>query len=197
MSGERCRRGTAMAIQDARRKLTYEDYECIPDDGLRHEILDGDHYVSPAPARRHQRAALKLGGRLDTFVEENSLGEVLIAPYDVVLSPHDIAQPDVLFVSKERAGISTEKNLQGAPDLLIEILSDRTRKRDEEIKRDLYERFGVKEYWLVDPVRQTVLVYRREGDRFHRAGRFSAAAGDVLTTPLLLGLEIPLREIFL
>jgi Uma2 family endonuclease len=186
-----------MAIQDAaRRKLTYEDYERIPDDGLRHEILDGEHYVSPSPFRKHQRAALKLAGHLDRWVEEGSLGEVLIAPYDVILSQHDIVQPDILFISNERAGIINEKNFQGAPDLVIEVLSDGTRKRDEGIKRELYERFGVKEYWLVDPVRQTVLVYRREGDRFQRAGRFSAAAGDVLTTPLLPGLEIPLAKIF-
>jgi Uma2 family endonuclease len=187
-----------MAIQDAaRRKLTYEDYERIPDDGLRHEILDGDHYVSPAPVPRHQQVSIELSSRFHFFVKEHELGNILAAPCDVVLSPHDIAQPDLLFISKERAGIITEKNVQGAPDLLVEILSDRTRKRDEGIKRELYERFGVKEYWLVDTVRQTVLVYRREGDRFHRAGRFSAAAGDVLTTPLLPGLEIPLREIFL
>jgi Uma2 family endonuclease len=185
-----------MAIQDARRKLTYEDYERIPDDGLRHEILDGEHSVSPSPAKKHQKAVLKLGGRLDRFVEENSLGEVFIAPYDVILSPYDIAQPDILFISNERAAISTEKNVQGTPDLLVEVLSDGTRKRDEGIKREIYERFGVKEYWLVDPVRQTVLIYRREGDRLHRAGRFSAAAGDVLTTPLLPGLEISLREVF-
>lgn len=186
-----------MAIQDAaHRKLTYEDYEQIPDDGLRHEILDGEHYVSPSPVRKHQRSVLKLAGRLDTFIEENSLGEIFIAPYDVLLSPYDIAQPDILFISNERAAINTEKNVQGAPDLLVEILSDGTRKRDEGIKREIYERFGVREYWLVDPARQTVLVYRLKGDRFHRAGRFAAAAGDVLTTPLLPGLEIPLAKIF-
>jgi Uma2 family endonuclease len=186
-----------MAIQDAaRRKLTYEDYECIPDDGLRHEILDGEHYVSPSPVTRHQRVSLALALRFGVYLEKRTLGEIFTAPCDVVLSPYDIAQPDLLFISNERAGIITEKNIQGAPDLLIEVLSDGTRKRDEGIKHDLYERFGVKEYWLVDPVRQTVLVYRREGDRFHRTGRFAAAAGDVLTTPLLPGLEIPLAKIF-
>jgi Uma2 family endonuclease len=186
-----------MAIQDAaRRKLTYEDYERIPDDGLRHEILDGEHYVSPSPVPRHQRVSVALTLRFGAYLEEHTLGEVLTAPCDVILSPYDIAQPDLLFISNERSGIITEKNVQGAPDLLVEILSDGTRKRDEGLKRDLYERFGVKEYWLVDPVRQTVLVYRREGDRFHRAGRFSAAAGDVLTTPLLPGLEIALAKIF-
>jgi Uma2 family endonuclease len=187
-----------MAIQDAaRRKLTYEDYERIPDDdGLRHEILDGEHYVSPAPFTQHQRVAVKLSVCLHFFVEEHGLGEVLTAPCDVLLSRHDIAQPDILFISTERAGIATEKNIQGAPDLLVEILSDDTRKRDEGIKREIYERSGVNEYWLVDPVRQTALVYRREGGRFQRTGRFAAAAGDVLTTPLLPGLEIPLAKIF-
>lgn len=186
-----------MAIQDsARRKLTYEDYERIPDDGMRHEILAGELYVSAAPSLRHQRASVALTLRFGSYLEEHPLGEILTAPCDVVLSPHDVVQPDLIFISNERAAIVTEKNIQGAPDLLIEILSDSTRKRDEGIKRERYELFGVREYWLVDPVRHTVLVYRREGERFHRLGRFAAAANDLLTTPLLPGLEIHLAKIF-
>ena len=186
-----------MAIQDsARRKLTYEDYERLPDDGMRHEILDGEHYVSAAPSPRHQRVSVALTLRFGAYLEEHPLGEILTAPCDVVLSPHDLTQPDLLFISNERAAIVTEKNVQGAPDLLIEILSDSTRKRDEGIKRERYELFGVREYWLVDPVRHTVLVYRLEGERFRRIGRLAAAANDLLTTPLLPGLEIPLAKIF-
>jgi len=104
--------------------------------------------------------------------------------------------PDLLFVSKERAEILTKANLQGAPDLIIEILSPSTRTRDEGLKRQLYERMGVSEYWLADPLFDAVRVYRREGEALLLVAELSAESGDVLTTPLLPGLELPLAEIF-
>jgi Uma2 family endonuclease len=186
-----------MAIQDAiRRKLTYEDYVLFPEDGQRHEILDGEHYVTPAPFTRHQRVLFALGRRLGNFLEDHPLGEVLPAPTDVLLSLHDVAQPDLLFISNERAVIVTEKNVQGAPDLVIEILSDSTRRRDEGIKRERYERLGVREYWLVDPIRATVQILRLDGEHLRPAAHLTAAAGDVLTSLLLPGLEIQLSKIF-
>jgi len=186
-----------MAVRDtARRKLTYEDYLLFPEDGQRHEILDGEHYIMPAPTLSHQRASLKLSLKIAAFVLEHQLGEVLYAPFDVLLSQYDIAQPDLLFISNERRAILTEANAQGAPDLVIEILSDSTRRLDETLKRDRYELFGVLEYWLVDPVRRTVRVYRRSGAGFGAPEDLSAAAGDILTTPLLPSLEIRVSEIF-
>ena len=186
-----------MAVRDtARRKLTYEDYVLFPEDGQRHEILDGEHYVMPAPSRSHQRSSRKLCLKLTLFVDEHGLGEVFYAPFDVLLSQYDIAQPDLLFISNERWAILTEANVQGAPDLLIEILSDSTRRLDETLKRDRYERFGVLEYWLVDSVRRTVRVYRCSGAGFGAPLDLSAVAGDLLTTPLLPGLEIRVSEIF-
>ena len=90
-----------MAIRDtARRKLTYEDYVLFPEDGQRHEIIDGEHYVSPAPTPKHQRVSMRLSSRLHVFAEEHRLGEVLPAPTDVLLSRHDVLQPDILFISK-------------------------------------------------------------------------------------------------
>jgi len=185
-----------MAISDLRRRLTYEDYVLFPDDGLRHEILDGEHYVTAAPKRKHQRTSMRLGSRLHLFVEEWHLGEVYAAPFDVVLSPHDVVQPDLLFVSNQRAGILNDDNAQGAPDLAVEIVSPRTRRQDEGVKRDRYDLLGVDEYWMVYPDRRTVKIYRREKGRLDLAADLSAAAGDVLTTPLLPGLEIPLADIF-
>lgn len=186
-----------MAIRDtARRKLTYEDYVLFPEDGQRHEVLAGEHYVTPAPTPGHQITSGRVHLKLGTFVVERRLGTVLYAPLDVLLSEQDIAQPDLLFISNERAAILTRTNVLGAPDLVIEILSDSTRRRDETVKRDRYERFGVLEYWLVDPARRTVKVFRRSGTAFLPPLDLSAAAGDVLTTPLLPGLEIRLREIF-
>jgi Uma2 family endonuclease len=187
-----------MAVRDtARRKLTYEDYAQIPDDGRRHEIIDGLHYVSPSPTRTHQVTLLKLALRLAPFAQEHQLGEIYPAPFDVLLSPHDIVQPDLQFVSTARLGIVTEANVKGAPDLAIEILSDSTRRRDENLKRDRYEQLGVQEYWLLDGSRKTVRIFRRmQGSGFDTATELTAAAGQVLTTPLLPGLELPLREIF-
>ncbi|HZF11542.1 MAG TPA: Uma2 family endonuclease, partial [Thermoanaerobaculia bacterium] len=122
------------------------------------------------------------------------MGTVLYAPFDVLLSPHDVVQPDLLFISNERAAILTEANAQGAPDLVAEILSDSTLRRDETLKRDRYERFGVLEYWLVDPLRRTVRIFRRSGTGFAAPQELSAM--DILTTPLLPGFEIRVSEIF-
>jgi len=185
-----------MALADLRHKLSYEDYVHFPDDGQRHEILDGEHYVTPAPAKKHQRISMRLGSRLHVLVDSRNLGEVLAAPFDVLLSPHDIVQPDLIFVSNARTAIFTDKNAKGAPDLVIEILSPSTRRIDEGIKLDRYERLGVDEAWMLDPDLETTKVYRRDGNRFVLIAELSAAAGDVLTTPLLPGLEILLAEIF-
>jgi Uma2 family endonuclease len=186
-----------MAVRDTvRRKLTYEDYLLFPEDGKRHEVIDGEHYVTSAPSYEHQGVSANLHLALGPFVREHRLGSVRYAPLEVLLSEHDIVQPDLLFISNARAGIVTKANVQGAPDLVIEILSDSTRRRDETLKRDRYERFGVLEYWIFDPQRRTARVFRRSGAGFLPAQELSAAAGDVLTTPLLPGLEIPLREIF-
>lgn len=185
-----------MAPHDASPKLTYEDYLRIPDDGKRHEIVGGVHFVTAAPFIRHQRLVVRLTSLLDVFVREYRLGEILIAPTDVILSTHDIVQPDLLFISNERSSILTEKNIQGAPDLVIEILSDSTRRLDEVLKRQAYERFGAREYWIFDPRWKTTQVWERTAEGLRRKALLSAAAGDVLTTALLPGLEIPLAEVF-
>lgn len=184
-----------MAVRDtAHRKLTYEDYEHIPEDGQRHEILDGEHYVSPAPTVQHQRISMRLSSRMHVFVEEHGLGEVLAAPTDVLLSRHDILQPDILLVSRDRAAILTQKNVQGAPDLVIEILSVNSRHLDERLKLARYELFGVREYWIVDPLAERLHVFLPAGNSFHRAAELSAQ--DILTTPLLPGLEISIEDLF-
>jgi Uma2 family endonuclease len=181
-----------MAVREpVRRKLTYDDYVLIPEDGLRHEILDGEHYVSPAPTLGHQLASSALHRMLSPFVHENRLGWIIAAPLDVLFSEHDVAQPDLVFISKERAGIMMGPNIQGAPDLVVEILSPSTRRRDEGLKLPIYERFGVRECWLVDLERRVVRVFRSGS-----AAELSAEADDVLTTPLLPGLEIRVIEIF-
>lgn len=185
-----------MALHDPSPKLTYEDYILFPEDGRRHEIIDGEHYVTAAPFLRHQSVSWRLGGYFFQFLQEHPLGAFFQAPVDVLLSPHDIVQPDLLFVSAERAHILKKRYVRGAPDLVVEILSESTRRRDQGLKLRRYERFGVREYWLVDPDRGTVTVYRLRVGGFVRAADLSTTAGDVLTTPILPGLEIRLAALF-
>ncbi len=185
-----------MALHEPSPKLTYEDYVLIPEDGKRHEIIGGEHFVTAAPFVRHQDLVVRLTLHLGEFIRKHRLGRFLIAPTDVVLSPHDIFQPDLLFVSNERAPIITEKNIQGAPDLVIEILSKDSRRLDEVLKREAYERFGVREYWIFDRYRKAVKVWRWAAGERRRDIPLSASVEDILTTPLLPGLEIPLVEIF-
>lgn len=177
-------------------KLTYEDYAAIPDDGRRHEIIDGEHYVSPSPRASHQRILRRLLRKLDAHAIAENAGEVFCAPFDVVLSKTDVVQPDLLFISRERMDIVGEANVQAAPDLVVEILSESTRRIDEIVKRKRYEHFGVKEYWIVDPVLESIKIYRREGGAFTRVAELSMETGGRIETPLLPGLAIDVEQIF-
>jgi Uma2 family endonuclease len=178
-------------------KLTYEDFVLFPDDGKRHELIDGEHYVTASPLLRHQKILGRLHLIVGTWLETHPIGEMLLSPLDVVFSDVDVVVPDLLYMSNERASqVITPKHIRGAPELVVEIGSPSTRKRDETIKRRLYERSGVSEYWVVDPELDVVRVYRREGERFGRAVELSAEAGETLETPLLPGLRIPLTRIF-
>ena len=174
-------------------KLTYEDYCNTPDDE-RYELLDGDLVMTPAPRVSHQKAVIKLGAHLFYFVEEHELGVVLSSPCDVVLSDTDVVQPDLLFVSNERAHIITEANVQGAPDLVVEILSPATADRDLIVKRALYAKHGVKEYWIVDTDAKTVTVLLRDSQEFALVG--VCGEGQTLASPTLAGFTINPDEIF-
>src|SRR5262249_24787056 len=178
-------------------KLTYDDFVHFPDDGKRHELIDGQHYVTPSPNIRHQRIVGTLYLLIASWLESHRVGEVFLSPTDVVLSDIDIVVPDLLYLSNERAAqVLTPLHVKGVPELVVEIASKRTRKRDQTIKRQLYERVGVSEYWTVDPDVDVVRVHRRDEGGFGRPLELSRAAGDVLTTTLLPGLEMPLARIF-
>jgi Uma2 family endonuclease len=174
-------------------RLTYEDYLQFPDDGLRHEIIEGEHFVTPAPSTRHQRILLKLSYLLQGYLEIHPVGEIFFAPFDVLLSEFNVFEPDLVYISKERAHQLNEKNLRGAPDLAVEILSTSTRSRAERLKRNVYEQTGVQEYWIVDPDGDSIDVLIHAGDGFAQPRRFSR--GERLTTRLLPGLELPLDRI--
>ncbi|MYK89504.1 MAG: Uma2 family endonuclease, partial [Acidobacteria bacterium] len=150
--------------------------------------------MTPAPAEIHQRISILLGWRLIQFVTENGLGRVYQAPFDVVLSNTDVVQPDLLFVSNARAHVVTAANVQGAPDLVVEILSPSTAERDRTLKRRLYARHGVSEYWIVDTEARSVAVLLLREGGFEVAGTYGE--GDTLTSPTLPGFELRVDDIF-
>ncbi len=175
-------------------KFTYEDYQHTPED-KRYELLDGELIVVPAPNLEHQRIDARLGVLLYTFVEQRGLGEVFFASCDVVLSNTDVVQPDLLFVSNERAHLLLGgDNVLGAPDLVVEILSPSTAGRDRTLKRALYAKHGVKEYWLVDPDARTVTVLRLGGNAFEVVAIYGE--GQTMTSPTLTGFAVDLNAIF-
>lgn len=178
-------------------RLTYDDFLLFPDDGKRHEIIDGVHYVTPSPNRRHQQLVGRLYARIAWFLEANPhVGEIYLAPFDVVLSHFDVVEPDLLFVAGAQKDILTDKNVQGPPALVVEVLSKSTRKRDAQTKRRLFERTGVQEYWLVDPELDSVQVFRPADGRLRRVAEFTSEDDHTLATPLLPGWTLALRELF-
>ena len=175
-------------------KFTYEDYRTTPED-KRYELLDGDLLMTPAPNLKHQEVQCRLGRRLAQFIEERALGKFFFAPCDVVFSNHDVVQPDLLFVSRERAHfLSGGDAVRGAPDLVVEILSPATAGRDRGYKHALYARHGVTEYWLVDPLDETIAIHRLQDAALVVAHTFGR--GQTLRSPLLAGLELDVDAVF-
>ena len=174
-------------------KLTYDDYCATPDDE-RCELLNGDLMMVPAPNVKHQRILLRLAHQLGQFILDHELGELLPAPCDVVLSDTDVVQPDLLFVSREREHTITAENVRGAPDLVIEILSPSTADQDLGYKHELYGRHGVNEYWVLDPMAETVAIHRQRDGVLELSD--TPGRRDTLRTPLLKGLELQLDDVF-
>ncbi len=143
--------------QQADIKFNYYDYTLLPED-KRYELIEGDLFMTLSPITLHQLVSMRLEHALSDHVHKKKSGLILVAPIDVVLSDEDVVQPDILFISRERKGIVGEKNIQGAPDLVVEILSPTTADRDLVIKKKLYAKFAVKEYWICNPSAKTVEV---------------------------------------
>ena len=174
-------------------KFTYAEYLTLPV-GSRHQLIEGDLVMSPAPTRRHQTVVKRLFRVLDGFVNSRRMGEVYFSPIDVILSDEDVTQPDIVYISKGRAGLLAPEGVRGGPDLCVEVLSDRTEALDRGAKRVLYARHGVTEYWIVDPEGNTLDVYRLQEDAKASARRLLPA--DMLTTELLPGFSAPLADVF-
>jgi Uma2 family endonuclease len=174
-------------------RFTYADYARLPDD-RRYEVIDGELYPAPAPTPYHQLVKQRIEQFLLEHVESGGLGQVLDAPCDVVLSRFDVLQPDIFFVSSGRLAVIGEKYISDAPDLVVEVLSPGTRKRDRVFKSKRYARFGVREMWIADPDKKTIEVMVNTEKGFRREGLY--VGGDVLLSPLLPGLEVPLARVF-
>jgi Uma2 family endonuclease len=174
-------------------RLTYDDFCLLPDDGKRREIINGELFVAPSPDTAHQRAVVRLLAHLGQFVESHKLGEVFVGLFDVLLSEFDVVEPDLLFISNARANVLTDANVQGAPDLVIEILSETTEERDRTIKVSLYGKFDVQEYWIIDPEGPAAEVYRRGEKGLELVAKLSAT--DALNSPLFPGFRLPLRKL--
>ena len=174
-------------------KFNVEDYMTAPPD-KRYQLLEGELIMAPSPSEKHQSTLLFLSMALYEFVTRHSLGRVWFAPFDVVLSQYDVVQPDLLFVSNSRSRIVTEANIQGAPDLVVEVLSPGSAEYDRGYKQTVYGRVGVREYWLVDPETGTIEVLTPADQRLMLHASYRR--GETLTSPLLAGLEIELDSIF-
>ena len=183
---------TIESVKPVKPKLAYEDYARLPDDE-RYELIDGELIPMPSPKKIHQRLILDLSWILRPL-EEMGLGELFIAPFDVILSNFNVVQPDLLFVSAARSGIITEDNIRGAPDLVVEILSPSTADYDRTTKRELYERYGVPEYWMVDPYAKTITILRMGADGYNVHAVYGV--GDTLSSPTLAGFALDLGELF-
>lgn len=155
--------------------LTYEDYAALPDDGRRYEIHDGELSVTPAPGTRHQRISGRLSDLLRAHVQAMGLGEVLYAPVDVILTRTSVVQPDLIYIAPAQASRVSARGIEGAPTLAIEILSPSTTTIDRSTKLQLYARYGVPYYWIVDPEARTLEAYELAEGAYHLVTR---AAGD-------------------
>lgn len=188
-----------MAAPKAAIQFTYEDYKSLPEsETRRYELLDGELVMVPSPTEPHQRIAGNLEFLLRQFVRQHGRGgRIYDAPLDVVLGQgegREVVQPDLLWISQERMGIIAEEEIQGAPDLVVEIISPTTEKRDRGYKKTLYARHGVQEFWIVSPEAKTVEVFTSGETGFKQVHVFRST--ERLTSPLLEGLVIDLQELF-
>lgn len=182
-----------VSVMIKKKKCTYEDYLKIPDD-KRCELINGELLMTPSPTPRHQQITGKLEFILRAFVTEKNFGEIFDAPCDIYLDNENVVQPDILFISKGKSGIIGEKNIQGAPDLVIEIISESSVYRDMVQKKRLYAKFGIKEYWIGLPGEEEIEVHILKDNTYQLYHTYKKT--DILESPYLKGLRIELKEIF-
>ena len=176
--------------------MTADEFLAIPPDGKRYELIDGKFITHSTPYVRHQAVLGNVLFRLGHYCYSNGVAEVLPGPLAVVLSSDSVVEPDGMVIRKERWSIVGESYITGAPDIIVEIVSDETRKLDEFVKPKLYERFDVGEYWIVDSVIDVVKIYRRSVASFIRAAEISTETGGEITSPILPGFALDVNLVF-
>lgn len=179
-------------IINSETKLTYDDYVQFPQDGKRHELIDGEHSVTPAPDTYHQTLSRRIQVQLYRQIEEPGLGEVYNAPTDVQFSLIDIVQPDLVVVLAAKRRIITPTKIKGVPDLVVEILSHSTKDMDRGLKRELYQKSGVPEYWLVDPDEHVIEHHVLEEGAYTLAGRHA----EEITFRGVEGVTVDLKKVW-
>jgi Uma2 family endonuclease len=177
---------------------TYADYLRLPDDGLRYEVIRGFLYVSPSPSYDHQYCVTKLGAFLTVFVDQNRLGIVLVAPFDVRLPEGmgDPVQPDVIFIARDRQPRSGDTHFQGVPDLAIEVLSRGNWRFDRTVKLPAYRDAGIPETWVLDPIGRTVEVYTLDASLKDYVLLERRGVGETVSSPRLAGLRLDVSSLF-
>ncbi|MFQ5824828.1 MAG: Uma2 family endonuclease [bacterium] len=185
---------TSLNYLTQKKIYTYQDYLNLPEDDKRYEIINGELVMVPAPSTNHQDIGLNIKYELKRFIEKYKVGKIYDAPTDVVLSETNVVQPDILFITKDHYDIITEKNITGAPDLIIEILSPSTGYYDLIEKKEIYEKFGVREYCIVDPKKQWVEIYTNKANKFALKQRLEKAG--VLESWVLRGFQLGMEKIF-
>lgn len=183
-----------MATHPAVREWTYAEFARLPDDGNRYEIIDGELEVTPSPQPKHQDLIGALTERLRPFVRQNQLGRIYPGPIDLLFAEGDYLVPDLVFVRQERLDTVTDRGVESAPDLVVEVLSPSTAMRDRGIKRSRYAHYGVPEYWIIDPDRRFIDVYKLH----EHADRPARAVDRLRWQPVEGGpaLELDIAELF-
>jgi len=182
------------AVERVRPRVSYADLERAPEDGRRYELYDGEIYVVPAPVPRHQVVQHELTERLRTYCRERG-GFAVGSPIDIVFSDYDVVQPDVVVFGPARAHlVDLDRVISHAPDLCVEVLSPSTEATDRGRKLQMFARYGVPEYWLVDPVEETIEVLRLEARDYVVVQR--ATRGDEITSTAVPGLGVVVGGIF-
>lgn len=175
-------------------RWTYKNYASLPDDGRRYEIVNGVLFMTPSPSGAHQDAVLEIASHLRSHVKLAGIGLVRVAPFDVELAQNVVVQPDVLVVLNEHGDRIKEDRIVGAPDLVVEVASPGTATYDRNNKYHAYARAGVPEYWIADPIAQTVEVLALDISTYHSLGVFRGKAS--LPSQVLAGFAAHVEEFF-
>jgi len=178
----------------AKRTWTYDEFAAeSPETNLPTELWDGEIIMSAAPRPRHQRIAARTWRLLDEFVATRKLGEAFISPIDVVFSGRKAVQPDVVYVSDARKSMVEENCIRGVPDLLVEVISEGTWRRDRVDKKALYEQFGVAEYWIIDPDSRLIEVFALAKGTYQLHAR--GVGAEKVGSKLLAGLKVSFDQL--